>query len=112
MESHNFKYKTVQKKLCFHIIKRIYRRCKEQYYFKHIKICCVKGIVVDGNHRYIAYLLAGIDFDVIPYTSSHCDCPTDYKDLSLDLDDDWDNNHPDTKFLVTDGDWLLGFRRN
>ena len=78
LNNHKFTYKTVQKGLCFKIIKRIVRRCRQNYYFDHVKVCLTKGMVVDGNHRYIAYLIAGIKFDTIPYTSSHCDNPIEY----------------------------------
>jgi len=75
MESYKFGFKTVQKKICFHIIKRIYSRCKRNYYFKDIKVCYNKKIIVEGNHRYIAYLLAGIEFSVIESSSNNSDNP-------------------------------------
>lgn len=86
----SFKYRTVQVKLCFQIIKRMYRRCTLGYYFGDIKVCKSKAIVVEGNHRYLAYLLAGIEFEVIYWTSSYSDNPIQHNGIKVDFDEDWD----------------------
>ncbi|MDR6734908.1 hypothetical protein [Sphingobacterium sp. 2149] len=109
IKEHSFEYKTAQKSLCFAIIERMYRRCKMDYYFKDVKVCSEKGIVVDGNHRYLAYLLAGVSYDVVQWTSSRSDEPVEYKSLVIDLSKDWDCNG-NQKF-IDDGEWLKEFKR-
>lgn len=106
----NIEHKTAQCRLCFKIIKRIYRRCKLGYYFGDIKICKYKDMVVEGNHRYISYLLAGIEFGILDGTSSFCDNPKYYNDVEVDFDDDWDEYQKETKKYVTD-DFLKDFER-
>ncbi|SUJ25761.1 Uncharacterised protein [Sphingobacterium spiritivorum] len=95
-------YKTAHKKLCFAIIQRIYRRTKLGYYFGDIKTCKEKGIVIEGNHRYLAYILAGIKINSISGTSSHCDVPTSYHEIEFDVESDWDENHENTIKFIND----------
>ena len=40
----------------------------EGYRFGGIKIS-EDGMIIDGNHRYIAYMIAGIEFEIIRGTS-------------------------------------------
>lgn len=90
----NTKYLTAQNVLCFAIIKRIYRRVMMGYRFGGVTVCEYKGIVVDGNHRYIAYLLAGIEIEYVCGTSSHCDLTNQYRDIRIETVEDWDYNNP------------------
>lgn len=112
MNNNKFEFMTVHKRLCFNIIKRIVRRCKQNYYFDDVKVCLTKRIIVDGNHRYIAYLIAGIKFDVIKSTSSNCDNPIDYSTLEVDFSNDWDVHQYKYRKYIDDGEWLEEFRRN
>ena len=54
--------------MCYSIIKRIHRRVLDGYgtKFGPIKIDQKTNLIVDGNHRYIAYKLANFDFETIP----------------------------------------------
>lgn len=88
-------YGTAQTKLCFAMIKRMYYRCTD-YDLGSIKVCSVRCMVVDGNHRFIAYSLAGMKFDVVSYTSSPCDILQEYSQVIVD-EDDWDDNHDNTR---------------
>lgn len=101
-------YGTAQTRLCFAKIKRIYKRCFI-YDLGVVKVCEYRKMVVEGNHRFIAYKLAGIDFEVKPYTSSHCDVLKQYNEVSIS-EDDWDANHEDTtKYCdddYVDKDWI------
>jgi len=86
------KYHTAHTVLCFAIIKRIHRRVLIGHRFGEIKICRTKCLVVDGNHRYIAYSLAGISIDEIEGTSSHCDVVKSFNNIRIDETNDWDMN--------------------
>lgn len=68
------KYLTTHQKLCFAIIARIYRRVLLGYRFGAVKISNQR-LIVDGNHRYIAYKLANIKFEIFEATHSFCDQP-------------------------------------
>lgn len=101
-KEYNTLYSTAHRVLCFAIIKRIYRRVKLGYRFGAIKVCDNKGIVVDGNHRYVAYLLAGIEIEFKCGTSSHCDTINCYRDIKIDTIEDWDYNSPNDRKYCDD----------
>ncbi len=99
-------YETVQVKVCLFVVERIYRRVKLGYgkAFGGIKIDLDHNLIIDGNHRYIAYKLAEYDFEIIKYCKNHCDSPPYRKinDFEVDLKTDWDKSHPNTKKYCTD----------
>ena len=98
----NHKYNTAHSVLCYAIIKRIHRRLLMGYRFGTITVCQTKCLVVDGNHRFIAYSLAGIDVEVRDGTSSHCDVPKSFNDINIDQDKDWDIYSPEKKIFCND----------
>jgi len=106
------RYNTSQKKLCFAIIKRMYRRVKMGYKnLGGIKICNDKGIVIDGNHRYITYLLAGIEIEYIIWTSSLCDEVVLYKEVEIDETKDWDEYLYDKRKFIKDKDFIESYNK-
>jgi hypothetical protein len=94
------KYLTAQNRLCFAVIARMYRRVLNDNYFGDIKVD--GNMVVEGNHRFIAYTLAGIEFEIIAGTRSHCDKIKKFNDIEIDLDHDWDLNDPSKRLFCTD----------
>lgn len=102
----NHKYQTVQKLVCVHVIERIYRRVKLGYghHFGGIKVNIEENLIIDGNHRYIAYEMAGFEYEVIPQGKNHCDQPPyrDIKKFSVDYEFDWDMAQPDTRKFCND----------
>lgn len=100
ISNNTHRYATVQRVLCFAIIARIYRRVKAGFYFGSIRID--EEMIIDGNHRFIAYSLAEIDFEIIKATRSHCDELKSFNDIVLDVIEDWDANHPDHEKYCTD----------
>ncbi|MCI0922549.1 hypothetical protein [Sphingobacterium rhinopitheci] len=106
LKIHEFEHSTSHKKLCFAVVNRIYRRVKLGYTFGGIKVCRDKNIVVDGNHRYVAYSIAGIRIDVIDATSSICDFASGFADIYLEFLEDWDANNPKTEKYLND-DFLI-----
>ncbi len=85
-------YETAQKGLCFAIIKRMHKRLMLGYRFKPIRVCRYRNIVVDGNHTYIAYSIAGIPLEEFDGTSCPSDISKPYRKMEVDFDDDWDDN--------------------
>lgn len=97
-------YKTTHTKLCFVKIQRIHRRLLMGYRFGGIKIHS-SNLITDGNHRYIAYKLAGIDF--VRHGGGRPFCTNDkdlikINEIIIDFDDDWDINSKYTKKFCTD----------
>lgn len=110
LNSKEHKYKTNQTLVCKFVIERIYNRVKRGYGSKHfgaINIDISENLIVDGNHRYIAYEMASIEYEVQPYTKSHCDKHPyrEIKDIKIDYHYDWDANDP-TKFKYLTEDFL------
>lgn len=97
-------YTTTHTKLCFAKIQRIHRRLLMGYRFDGIKIHTSK-LISEGNHRYIAYKLAGIDFDIHGGGRPFC-----IKDehlikinaIDIDYTNDWDSYSKETKKYCTD----------
>lgn len=94
-------YLTTHQKLCFAIIARIYRRVLQGYRFGAIKISDER-LIVDGNHRYIAYKLANVEIEILEATRSFCDQPKRFNDVVIDILEDWDSNHPYNKRYCSD----------
>lgn len=91
MKDTEHEYLTTHEVLCFAIIERIYRRILLGYRFGSIKINN-NELVVDGNHRYIAYKLAGVSIDVVKGGRSFSDVVKSFNDVKIDEDQDWDLN--------------------
>ncbi|UUC44862.1 hypothetical protein [Flavobacterium cerinum] len=86
-------YETTHKVVCFAVIQRIYRRILAGYRFGSIKVNNGK-LVVDGNHRYIAYKLAGIVVDKVKSGRSFSDIGRSFNHIKIDVNEDWDRNCP------------------
>ena len=101
-------YFTTHTKLCFFKIHRIYRRVLGGYgsKFGGIKINIENSLIIDGNHRYIAYKMAEFDFDMISWCRNHSDCNKNIGDIEIDYIEDWDKNNKDTEKYCSD-DFLL-----
>lgn len=84
-------FKTTHTRLCFKVIQRIHRRVCEGYRFGEI---CIYNdeVIIDGNHRYIAYRLAGVEIDKRKYTKSHSDIFREINNIVIDEIEDWDYN--------------------
>jgi hypothetical protein len=107
LSSHKHKYKTNQTKVCKFVVERIYNRVMRGYGSKHfgaINIDKKENLIVDGNHRYIAYEMANIEYEIRSYTKSHCDKYPykEIKDIEIDSIDDWDAYNAETIKYLTD----------
>ncbi|HFK5526479.1 TPA: hypothetical protein ACGZ9Q_002819 [Elizabethkingia anophelis] len=78
--------------MCYSIIKRIHRRVLDEYgtKFGPIKIDQKTNLIVDGNHRYIAYKLANSDFETIPWNKNYSDPYNTINDFVVITNEDWD----------------------
>ena len=56
------------------------------------KIDQLNKLIVDGNHRYIAYKLANFNFEIIPWNKNFNDPCNTINDFVVITNDDWDMN--------------------
>lgn len=95
---------TNQSKICLKVIERIYRRVNEGFYFGDVKVDFKENLIIDGNHRYIAYNLAETKFNLIPSIKNFSDKYPykEIKNIEVDKVNDWDLNNPKTKQFCSD----------
>ena len=79
--------KSTHARLCFPLIKRIYKKMSIGIKFPSIKVD--KDLIIDGHHRYVASLLSGTKLDTIPYSKTSATVVIDWDAVILDTDD-WD----------------------
>jgi hypothetical protein len=76
-------------KLCFPIIKRIYKKMSIG-----IKFPCIKvdgDLIIDGHHRYVASLLVDYKLDIAPSFKTSATVESQWNVVVLDVDD-WDTD--------------------
>lgn len=87
MNSDTVELKSTQETLCFPIIVRIYRKMKMGIKFSGIK---VEGDqIIDGHHRFVASLMAGVALDRFPSSSSSATVVIGWNKVKFD-EKDWD----------------------
>jgi hypothetical protein len=79
--------KSTQKKLCFPIINRIYKKMKSGIKFSAIKVD--ENLIIDGHHRYIASIMAEVPLELIPSNKTSATTIFDWSQILLDSED-WD----------------------
>lgn len=79
--------KSTQKKLCFPIINRIYKKMKSGIKFSPIKVD--ENLIIDGHHRYIASIMAEVPLELIPSNKTSATTIIDWSQILLDSED-WD----------------------
>ena len=80
--------KSTHSRLCFPIIDRIYRKMLVGIKFSPIKVD--EGIIIDGHHRYLASVLAGITVDVDLSQRTSATEIYEWHTIQFDLND-WDS---------------------
>ena len=79
--------KSTQKKLCFPIINRIYKKMKSGIKFSAIKVD--ENLIIDGHHRYIASIMAEVPLELSPSNMTSATTIIDWSQILLDSED-WD----------------------
>ncbi len=93
---------TTHNKLCLPIINRIYKKMIHGIKFDDIKVC--DPLIIDGHHRYISALLAGVKINKAK--SAKTSATTEYKWIDVEfVQEEWDTkdkikrlNELDAKF--------------
>ncbi len=74
-------------RLCFPVIKRIYRKMVKGIKFRGIKVA--DTLIIDGHHRYIASLLANVYLDRFPSNITSATKVISWEAVEF-VEDDWD----------------------
>lgn len=87
LRSKNIQLASTHNKLSIPIINRIYKKMINGIKFDDIKVC--ENLIIDGHHRYISSIFAGIDLGCIP---SNKTCATNIFewDKVVFVDEEWD----------------------
>ena len=86
-QGEDLKLKSTHQKLCVPIVLRIYKKMLIGIKFPSLKIH--GDLMIDGHHRYLASMLAGIPLDTVPTGKSSATSVTKWSEVMLVLDD-WD----------------------
>lgn len=90
----NVELKSTHDKLCYPIIARIYKKMRIGIEFTGIKVD--GDVIIDGHHRYLASLLAGVSLNRYPSNRTSATKISDWKTVDF-VEDDWDT---EAKLLV------------
>ena len=90
----NIELKSTHERLCYPVIERIYKKMSIGIKFSGIKVD--GDVIIDGHHRYIASLLAGITLDVYPSNKTSATKISDWKTVNF-AEEDWDT---EAKILI------------
>jgi hypothetical protein len=87
IRNHHIHFSPTQNRLCVPIINRIYQKIMLQIRFAEIKIC--GELIIDGHHRYISSLMAGIAIETIPTIKTSATNIYIWSNIELD-ENEWD----------------------
>lgn len=87
LQREDFKLMSTHSKLCYPIIKRICKKMHIGIKFPSIKIH--GDIIIDGHHRYLASVIAGVKLETIPTGISSASIVVPWSEVKLIMDD-WD----------------------
>ena len=79
--------KSTHQRLCLPVIVRIYKKMSIGIKFSGIKVD--GDVIIDGHHRYLASLLAGVTLDKFPSSSTSATKITEWCSVEF-VEEDWD----------------------
>lgn len=81
--------KPTQKALSIPIVNRLYHKMMYRIKFDDIKI--FDDLIIDGHHRYLSAMLAGVEIGNVPTHKTSATTAYDWGSVELD-EDDWDTS--------------------
>lgn len=81
--------KPTHERLCYPVVERIFKKMNIGIKFTGIKVD--GNIIIDGHHRYLASLLAGITLDRYPSHKTSATKISEWKTVNF-VEDDWDTD--------------------
>ncbi|MFN8276336.1 MAG: ParB/Srx family N-terminal domain-containing protein [Chitinophagales bacterium] len=94
VNQNSIELKSTHERLCYPVIERIYKKMIIGIKFSGIKVD--GDVIIDGHHRYLASLLAGITLDIYPSNKTSATKVSDWKTVSF-VEEDWDT---EAKILI------------
>ncbi len=88
LNSFEFPIRPIQKKICFPIIQRIYRKTIIEVQFENINID--NSLLINGHHRYLCSLLSFKNIDTNKWKSPSQIAPLQWNEIEIDLED-WES---------------------
>lgn len=88
MQSGKIQLRPSQKGISYPIVERIYKKMKADIQFASIQVAH-RSVIVNGHHRYLASLLAGIEMDMVECPLTSAKRITTWESIEL-FDQDWD----------------------
>lgn len=76
-----FELKPTQNKISLPIVFRIFKKMKANLKFDAIRVC--DNILIDGHHRYIAYVMANVTTEQFPSTKNHNQTTFEWKEVTI-----------------------------
>ena len=93
---------STHERLCIPIINRMYKKMINGYKFDDIKVC--DTLIIDGHHRYVSSLLAGVELNVLKSPKTSATHAYDWMEVEF-VKEEWYSeykikrlNEKDTKF--------------
>jgi len=77
---------STHEKLCIPIISRMYKKMINGFKFDDIKVC--DELIIDGHHRYVSSLLAGVELNVLKSPKTSATHAYDWTDVEF-VDEEW-----------------------
>ncbi len=74
-------------KLCIPVINRIYKKMRNGIKFDDIKVC--ENLIIDGHHRYVSSILAGIELDRAKSSKTSATTIYSWKEVEF-VNEEWD----------------------
>lgn len=102
VHQNNLELKSTHNRLCYPIIERLYKKMSIGIKFSGIKVD--GDVIVDGHHRYLASLLAGIKLDRFPSNRTSATKTSDWKSVDF-VEDDWDSEAEVWNWNLIDADY-------
>jgi hypothetical protein len=81
--------KSTHERLCYPVIERIFKKMRVGIKFSGIKVD--GDVIIDGHHRYLASLLAGVMLDRCPSSKTSATKISDWKTVNF-VEEDWDTD--------------------
>lgn len=90
LDNYSVAFKSTHHKLSLPIINRIYKKMVNGIKFEDIKIC--DDLIIDGHHRYISSLIAGVKIGCTKYPKSSATITYDWKTIDFTATE-WDTEY-------------------
>ncbi|UUW08678.1 hypothetical protein NLG42_21555 [Flavobacterium plurextorum] len=100
--TNSLKYRSSHKKLSLPIINRIYKKMINDINFDDIKVC--DGLIIDGHHRYISSIIAGIKIGETKSLKTSATKEYNWNEVEF-TESEWDTDDKILELNILDADY-------